>query len=297
MQEGQHSKLTIGLLQIDSEGFDQDANLRKGELYCRLAAKMGADIALLPELWNIGYGTFDSTKKGAKEAWQARAIGLDSEFVQHFQTLAAELQMGIVVGFLESYIPRPRNTAILISPTGEILLSYSKVHTCAFDPMEASCTPGDEFKVADYPFGNGQIKIGLMICFDREFPESARVLMLKGAELILTPNACSLNHQRLDQFKTRAFENLLGVALANYPAKAFNGHSCAYNEQGDLLVMAGEEEGVYLAYFDIEQCRKHRSKEVFGDAYRRPSVYTDLVNPEAKEPFIRKDAYNNPLKR
>src|SRR4051794_38026705 len=55
-----------------------------------------------------------------------------------------------------------------------------------------------------------------MICYDREFPESARVLMLGGAELILTPNACGLDADRLGQFRARAYENMVGVAMANY---------------------------------------------------------------------------------
>ena len=63
-----------------------------------------------------------------------------------------------------------------------------------------------------------------MICFDREFPESARILMLKGAEIILTPNACEMEDNRICQFKTRAYENMVGVVLANYAAPQQNGH-------------------------------------------------------------------------
>jgi len=61
-----------------------------------------------------------------------------------------------------------------------------------------------------------------MICYDREFPESARILMLKGAEIILTPNCCELEQSRLGQFRTRAFENMVGVAMANYAAPQDN---------------------------------------------------------------------------
>ena len=66
-----------------------------------------------------------------------------------------------------------------------------------------------------------------MICYDREFPESARILMLVGAELILVPNACNLEQNRLGQFKARAFENMVGLAMANYAAPRCNGHSMA----------------------------------------------------------------------
>ena len=68
-----------------------------------------------------------------------------------------------------------------------------------------------------------------MICFDREFPESARILMLKGAEIILTPNACELEANRIGQFRARAMENMVGVAMANYAAPQENGHSVAFS--------------------------------------------------------------------
>ena len=69
----------------------------------------------------------------------------------------------------------------------------------------------------------GPVRVGAMICMDREFSESARILMPKGAELILTPNACPLEAHRLGQFRARAFENMVGLAMANYAAPQYNG--------------------------------------------------------------------------
>jgi predicted amidohydrolase len=123
-----------------------------------------------------------------------------------------------------------------------------------------------------------------MICFDREFPESARILALGGAELILTPNACELEANRLGQFRARAFENMVAVAMTNYaaPSKNGNGHSAAFDgvvfdAQGrsldSLVVEAGGAEGVYLAPFDLDRLRAYRRREVWGGAYRRPGAY------------------------
>src|SRR5260370_33245386 len=70
--------------------------------------------------------------------------------------------------------------------------TYAKVHTCAWDAPEESCAPGDEFCVGDVSAGAEGAKIGAMICFDREFPESARILMLKGDEVVLTRSAREL---------------------------------------------------------------------------------------------------------
>ncbi len=137
-----------------------------------------------------------------------------------------------------------------------------------------------------------------MICFDREFPESARILMLMGAEIILTPNACELEQHRIGQFRTRAYENMVGVAMANYAAPQENGHSVAFSpiafgESGSLdtcLVQAGEEEGVYIAEFDLDAIRDWRRREAWGNAYRKPGRYSLLVSPEVAEPFVRADA-------
>ncbi len=78
---------------------------------------------------------------------------------------------------------------------------------------------------------NGKVNIGAMICYDREFPESARILMLKGAEIILVPNACPMEINRLSQLRARAFENMVGIATANYAygQPDCNGHSSAFD--------------------------------------------------------------------
>jgi predicted amidohydrolase len=133
-------------------------------------------------------------------------------------------------------------------------------------------TPGEIFSVCELDTACGPVKVGAMICFDREFPESARILMLKGAELILTPNACELEANRIGQFRTRAFENMLGVAMANYAIPQENGHSAAFDgiafkETGSrdtCLVQADGHEGIYLADLDLDWLRAYRANEVWG---------------------------------
>jgi N-carbamoylputrescine amidase len=243
-------ELKVALLQMTACGDDQAANQAKGEAFCRHAREMGADVALFPEMWNIGY-TFDrQSAAGAPDhpseqpnsgdlwrapelwkpddprsdrvpqevirRWRALAIGRDSDFVIHFRRLARELEMAIALTYLERWDGPPRNSVSLIDRHGEIAMTYAKVHTCTFDLPEAACTPGDDFHVCTLDTAQGDVKVGAMICYDREFPESARVLMLKGAEIILTPNACDLEQNRLSQFRARAYENMVGVAMANY---------------------------------------------------------------------------------
>jgi len=292
------SIVKVALLQMTASGYDQNANLVKGEAFCRQAKEMGADIALFPEMWNVGYTFYDPSQADGRDMWEAQAISQDDKFVVHFRSLAKELNMAIVLTYLERWEGAPRGSALLIDRNGEIVMTYAKVHTCDFD-KEAALTPGDDYHVAMLNTEKGEVKAGVMICYDREFPESARILMLKGAELILTPNACELEENRLGQFRARAYENMVGVAMANYAAPQENGHSVAFdavafdeNErtQNTLIIEAGEEEGVYIAEFDMDRIRAYRERETWGNAFRKPQKYGLLISPEVEHPFIRASA-------
>ena len=191
-------------------------------------------------------------------------------------------------------------TRLSVDDDGSFVLKYSKVHTCDFD-VERRLTAGDEFVVGELDTDRGSVKIGAMICYDREFPESARILMLKGAEVIAVPNACPMEINRISQLRTRAFENMLGVATVNYPAGKpdCNGHSTAFDgiayregccdSRDTLIIEAGEREGIYIADFPIDEMRRYRSAEVHGNAYRRPGLYASLVDKEVLPPFVRPD--------
>ena len=286
--------LKVALLQLLPEG-TLKGNLQKGMEYCRKAREKGADIVLFPEMWSIGYHMSEDP-----EEWKANAVSANDEFVKSFGRLAKELGMAIGITFLEKYDPLPRNTLCLFDRFGNKILTYAKVHTCDFD-VENNLTAGDDFYVTDLDTAQGSVKIGAMICYDREFPESARILMLKGAEIILVPNACPMEINRISQLRARAFENMLGIATVNYPTgnPDCNGHSTAFDgiayrpsESGSrdtLFMEAGEKEGIYIADFPVDEIRKYRQHEVHGNAYRHPQKYKLLVSERIEEPFIRKD--------
>jgi len=177
----------------------------------------------------------------------------------------------------------PRNCAAVIDRHGEIVLRYAKVHTCAFD-REAALVPGESFGVAGLDLAEGSVRVGVMICFDREFPESARELMLGGAEVVLVPNACELTEDRSGQLRARAFENMTAMATANYTG--FGGRSVAFSgivcdadgtPLDHTLVRAGADAGIYVADLDLAALRSYRAREVWGDAYRRPGAYRSAV--------------------
>jgi len=295
--------MKVALLQMNGCGLELEANRAKGELFCRRASASGADVALFPEMWSVGMTFFDASREGERERWRSLAISRDDPFVTHFRNLARELNMAVALTYLERCEGRPRNSVSVIDRRGEIVLTYAKVHTCEFD-TERELTPGDDFPVCALETQAGEVKIGCMICYDREFPESARILMLRGAEVILTPNACTLDAHRLAQFRTRAFENMVGVAMTNYAAPQNNGHSVAFDpiaySGGDaekdgegrdtLIIEAGEQEGVYVASFDMDAIRDYRRRETWGNSFRRPRLYGALTDEAVEPPFVRADA-------
>ena len=284
--------LKLALLQL-MPGNSLEENLAKGADACKKAKKMGADIALFPEMWSSGYKISENI-----EELKTDAVSSDSDFVCSFGELAKKLGMAIGITFLEAFEPLPRNTLCLFDRFGSRVLTYAKVHTCDFGD-ECRLTAGDDFYTAELDTEQGMVKIGAMICYDREFPESARILMLKGAEIILVPNACPMEINRISQLRARAYENMTGIATVNYPfgKPDCNGHSTAFDgiayregEPGSrdtLIIEAGEREGIYIADFPLDEIRVYRRTEVHGNAFRHPGKYGLLVSEGIEEPFIR----------
>jgi len=285
--------LKIAFLQIAPCG-TLEKNLEKGIAACRKAKEMGADIALFPEMWSCGYDIYNRSP----EVWKQDAVSADSEFVKVFGNLAKELSIAIAVTYLEKFDPKPRNTVSLFDRFGNEKLRYAKVHTCAFGE-EKHLTPGEAFFVTDLDTEKGIVQVGAMICYDREFPESARLLMLEGAELVLVPNACPMEINRLSQLRGRAYENMLAIATCNYPDSVpdCNGGSSLFDgvaylpeldgSRDTCLLQADGREDVFLAEVDLAMLRAYRKVEVHGNAYRRPCLYSPLIAEEKKEPFLR----------
>ena len=291
------TELSVALVQLDGHGRDAEANLETGLRACRDAATMGAHLVLFPELWNIGYALEDAEDL---DELQRHALDRDDAFPAAFSDIAAELDLAVAITYLQRWPDRPRDVVTVFDRRGEAVLEYAKVHTCDFG-AESALTPGRSFPVCDLVTDVGTVRVGAMICFDILFPESARVLMLEGAELILVPNASDSDDWRLAVLQTRAVENMVGVAMANYPRPGMDGGSCAFDpiayplegeeERTDPAVArAGREPGIYLADFDLERIRTFRSEETQGDAYRKPAAYGPIVANDVRPPFVRSDA-------
>ncbi len=293
----------MALLQLQAMPENQAAAWARAKAACREAKDKGADLALLPEMWNIGYRLPDPTDEAAVRRWQQEAVTLEDEGLLGMRDLARELGMAIAATYLERTARQPRNALTLLDRQGHPVLTYRKVHTCDFSD-ECLLEPGEGFPVATLDTAAGPVNVGAMICYDREFPESARVLMLAGAEIILVPNACPWDVHRESQLQSRAFENMVGIALANYAAPDENGGSTAidgmaYGECGDgqgweardmTLVRGGEEAGVLLADFDLDALRTYRARETWGNAFRKPENYGPLTDARVCDPFVRPES-------
>ena len=277
--------INIALLQIMPTG-SIEQNMEKGVRCCKEASVRGADIALFPEMWSSGY-----TIPHNPEKLDALAVAADGEFVTRFAALSEELEMAIGITFLEKGSAGQKNSICLFDRYGRPVYKYSKVHICDFgepDDESVLCA-GDEFPVAALNTAKGDINVGSMICYDREFPESARILMLKGAELLLVPNACPMEINRLSLLRGRAYEDMLAIATCNYPAPHpdCNGHSTLFDGVAFLpgrggvrdtcVLEADDAEGIFLARLDISLLREYRRREAQNLRNRRPELYGILA--------------------
>ena len=283
-------KLKVALIQYGAVAPDIEQNTAAAVKLIREASKNGADLVLFPECFLTAYAAPDICKKllpvqdieGDPQfiKWCESALTEDEEHFVQITKLAAELNVGVVITGFSKGKKYPQNTAWIIDRDGKVILKYSKVHTCDFD-WERYLEPGDSFPVCRFD----GIAMGVMICYDREYPESARELMLSGAELIMHPNCCGGMPPRLRELSVRAMENMVGIAMANPPAPGM-GNSCAFNPMvwsesealldNTLFVGKELEETIYYVEFDIEEIRAYREREDLGK-YRKPAAYKNLA--------------------
>lgn len=264
-----------------------DKNTETAKNYMREAKAQGADMVLFPECFLTSY-TFPEVCRELRPVeeienqpdflrWNRRAITEDEEHFQEIQACARELGIGVVITAFSKGVRLPRNTAWILDRDGEVLLKYVKVHTCDFS-MERYLECGTAFPTCDFE----GVKLGVMICYDREYPESARELMLGGAEVILHPNDCSLMFPRLRELSVRAMENMVYVAMANPPCEDA-GCSCAYSpfvfadDGPDNTMFVGEETetALYCVDFDMDRLQTYRAEEDLGK-FRKPQAYCRL---------------------
>ena len=256
--------MRVAVIQFEVHAGDVAYNQKVAESHIRNAKVKGAELVLLPELWNTGYDLENLTKI---------AEPLTGKSVKLLQKLANELDIFIIGGSIaEKKEGRYYNTSVVINQKGEIVTKYRKIHLFSFGMHEDQYfTPGDEWVIFDTPW----IKAGLIICYDLRFPELIRNLTLRGAELILVP--AEWPKVRVENLRVlcqaRAIENQCFLISANATGVSssteFAGCSMIISPIGEILNEAGCQEGVFLADLDINQIEKIKSKiNIFNDRKR-----------------------------
>jgi predicted amidohydrolase len=208
----------------------------------------GADLILLPELWNIGFMSFDRYRSQA-ETQEGPTLTL-------LRALARELSAHIHAGsFVEKRGDRLYNSSFLLDPFGEIRGSYQKIHLFTYQSQEAEIlTPGTSVTVIPTTFGT----FGLATCYDLRFPEFFRRMIDQGAELFLISSAWP--HARLEHWlllnRTRALENLSYLISCNSAGVnrgvRFAGHSQVVDPTGQVIAGGGDEECLVWAEVNRE---------------------------------------------
>lgn len=255
--------------------------------YMREAKENGADFILFPECFLTAYKfpKICETLKPVEEIetneefvkWCKNALDDDSIYLEKISQTAKKLSIGVEITCFTKGKNYPQNTAYIIDRNGSVILKYNKVHTCDFS-LERYLEGGEDFKVCHFD----GICIGVMICYDREYPESARELMLQGAELIMIPNDCDfIRPFRLRELSVAAMQNMIGIAMANPPAQNA-GCSCAFNpmvwdcEDNSIITAAEDYEGLVHVIFDIDTIREYRAGEDLGK-FRKMAAYKHLL--------------------
>jgi len=255
---------------------DPDHNLERSLHFICRAAAQGADLIVLPELANSGcdLGSRDLALDLAEtipggptaEAWRIEA---------------ERSGMHVVGGLLEREEDALYNSAVLLGP--EAFGRYRKTHL--WNKEKLLYEPGGELPVIDTPLG----RIGLLVCYDVWFPEAARTLAVKGAEILCVPSNAPDDwvpeHQRCGDLTmldvhciAAANANRVFAAAANRVGDGYLGRSCVVDVTGGVLALArATEEGLISAEVDPDRARREKRLTDLSHTFedRNPAIYED----------------------
>ena len=287
------STVTLAATQMAC-GWDRDANIARGEKLIRDAAKRGAQIILLQELFETPYFCKDHNPKHLELAQPLE----NHPAVEHFRAVARELAVVLPVSVFERSNNAFYNSLVMLDADGQVLGSYRKSHIPEGPGYHEKYyfSPGDTgFKVFDTQYA----KVGVAICWDQWFPETARCMALMGAEVLMYPTAIgsepqdagldsSAHWQRTMQGHAAAnimplvASNRIGAEQGEKYNMTFYGSSFIASHTGEKVAEADRShEAVLTAKFDLEEVRRYRQAwGVFRD--RRPDLYYPILSLDGR---------------
>jgi deaminated glutathione amidase len=266
-------------IQLNSTG-DKARNVKTAERLVRAAAADGAELAVLPEKWNL---------LGDSATQLAGAEPLDGPTISAARAWARELGIHLIAGSIAERVEgqeKAFNASTLIGPDGELEARYRKIHMFDVDVGGVAYResdheePGDEVVTATLGGALEGVTLGLTVCYDLRFPELYRILAVRGATVITVPSAFTLDTGK-DHWevllRARAIENQAFVIGANQIGEApphyrSYGRSAIVDPWGVVLAQAPDEECFVTADLDLELQDRIRTT-LPSLANRRPAAY------------------------
>ena len=239
--------MKLAILQFDPTKGSFENNISKAQNSILAITKV--DLILLPELWAVGFMSFENFKLSAQK--------INGPLVTSMQQLAKEKNTDIFMGsFVEECDGKYYNTAVYIDKHGEMISTYRKIHLFTYRSKEAEIlTAGTKASVFDSNFG----PIAIATCYDLRFPEMFRYLQASGANLFIVPAAWP--HKRIAHFRlfcqSRAVENLTFLVAANCCGgddnKQLGGHSMVIDPFGEIITEGSDYETVLYTEIDLQK--------------------------------------------
>lgn len=248
--------IKLACLQLDSGAADAK-DQRVARVVERIHQLQPVDLIVLPELWPVTYFQFDR--------YETEAESLQGPTVTAIRHAAVSRGCFILGGSIveRSGDGKLHNTSFLIGPDGRTHLTYRKIHVFGYRSKESALlTPGATVDVAETPLG----AVAVTTCYDLRFPELYRLLVDRGAQIIIVPAAwpqARLEHWRL-LTRARALENQVYLVACNMAGvdagTRLAGHSVVVDPWGDVIGEAGDEEQVLYAELDLARLRQIRDE-------------------------------------
>jgi predicted amidohydrolase len=258
--------MRLAVYQGTGDFLDKAANLARMERLAATAAQQGAGLLMLPEIYLSGYNLGDDCARMAEP--------VDGSSAQEAARIAKQHGIALLYGYAESDGEAIFNSILLIGADGEPLANYRKVHLFGAEEKRLF-EPGQDYVTAQL----GEITIGLAICYDVEFPEFIRTLVLKGADLIAVPTCLTPPYWEIPTsiLRARAYENQVFLAYANHSGAerelTYIGMSAIVGPDGKDIQRAGNEsEALLVAEIDPAAYAESRALNTYL-ADRRPALY------------------------
>jgi predicted amidohydrolase len=286
-------RITVATVQCHIKSADTKWNTDNALTWIDKAADAGAQVICLPDNWNTGYAT-DATMKFAES--------IPGPTIDIVSSKAKEHKAAIIAGgILEKRDGKVYDTSAIVGPGGELLGKHSKTHIHWRGDthlVDIGLSAGREHRVFDIP---GMCKVGVLLDCDIDPPEAARILTLKGADIIFAPMCCSVLHLNPFLPQCRAKENGVHVAVSNLVGKervsvsvfpptgmkkgqktiediSYEGGSCITNTSGDMIAFAGARANDGMAVATLDLAKLHREKQEMDPLYtREPELYRELM--------------------